>query len=82
MRWRGGGRFRSQFVISAFVAGTHGATDQAVATLKNGFPGQATGIAVAAEYLILGDPITPWLVAGGTIMLAGVALAQSGSRGH
>jgi drug/metabolite transporter (DMT)-like permease len=37
-------------------------------------------IAVGAGYLILGEPITPWLVAGGTIMLAGVALAQSGSR--
>jgi drug/metabolite transporter (DMT)-like permease len=38
-------------------------------------------IAVAAGYLILGEPITPWLVAGGAIMLAGVALAQS-SQAH
>ncbi len=53
-------------------------------------PGAAVGsflyllpvIAVAAAYLILGEPITPWLVAGGAIMLAGVALAQSGSREH
>lgn len=37
-------------------------------------------IAVAAGYLILGEPITLWLVAGGLIMLAGVALAQSGAR--
>ena len=37
-------------------------------------------VAVVAGYLILGEPITPWLVAGGAIMLAGVALAQSGSR--
>jgi drug/metabolite transporter (DMT)-like permease len=51
-------------------------------------PGAAVGsflyllpvIAVAAGYLILGEPITPWLVAGGAIMLAGVALAQSGAR--
>ena len=39
-------------------------------------------VAVGAGYLILGEPITPWLVAGGAIMLAGVALAQSGSREH
>jgi drug/metabolite transporter (DMT)-like permease len=39
-------------------------------------------IAVAAGHLILGEPITPWLVAGGVIMMAGVALAQSGSREH
>lgn len=53
-------------------------------------PGAAVGsflylipvIAVAAGYLILGEPITPWLVAGGTIVLAGVALAQSASREH
>ena len=53
-------------------------------------PGAAVGaflyllpvVAVAAGYLILGEPITPWLVAGGAIMLAGVALAQSGSRQH
>ena len=53
-------------------------------------PGAAVGsflyllpvIAVAAGYLILGEPITPWLVGGGAIMLAGVALAQSGSREH
>ena len=53
-------------------------------------PGAAVGsflyllpvIAVAAGYLILGEPITPWLVVGGAIMLAGVALAQSGSREH
>jgi drug/metabolite transporter (DMT)-like permease len=53
-------------------------------------PGAAVGsflyllpvIAVGAGYLMLGEPITPWLVAGGTIMLAGVALAQSGARGH
>ena len=48
-------------------------------------PGAAVGsflyllpvIAVAAGYLILGEPITPWLVIGGATMLAGVALAQS-----
>lgn len=53
-------------------------------------PGAAVGsflyllpvIAVAAAYLILGEPVTPWLVAGGAIMLAGVALAQSGVREH
>lgn len=53
-------------------------------------PGAAAGsflyllpvIAIGAGYLILGEPITPWLVAGGAIMLVGVALAQSGSRGH
>ena len=53
-------------------------------------PGAAVGaflyllpvVAVAAGYLILGEPITPWLVAGGAIMLAGVALAQSGTREH
>lgn len=53
-------------------------------------PGAAVGsflyllpvIAVAAGYLVLDEPITPWLVAGGAIMLAGVALAQSGSREH
>ena len=53
-------------------------------------PGAAVGsflyllpvIAVAAGYLMLGEPITPWLAAGGTIMLAGVAVAQSGSRGQ
>ncbi len=39
-------------------------------------------IAVGAGYLILGEPLTPWLVAGGVIMLAGVALAQSGTRQH
>lgn len=39
-------------------------------------------IAVSVGYLIVGEPITPWLVAGGAIMLAGVALAQSGSRGR
>jgi drug/metabolite transporter (DMT)-like permease len=52
-------------------------------------PGAAVGsflyllpvIAVGAGYLILGEPITPWLVAGGAIMLAGVALAQS-SHAH
>ena len=52
-------------------------------------PGAAAGsflyllpvIAIGAGYLILGEPITPWLVAGGAIMLVGVALAQSGSRG-
>jgi drug/metabolite transporter (DMT)-like permease len=37
-------------------------------------------IAVAAGHLVLGEPITPWLVTGGAVMLAGVALAQSGSR--
>ena len=53
-------------------------------------PGAAVGaflyllpvVAVPAGYLILRDPITPWLVAGGAIMLAGVALAQSGTRQH
>ena len=53
-------------------------------------PGAAVGsflyllpvIAVAAGYLILGEPITPWLVTGGAITLAGVALAQSGAREH
>jgi drug/metabolite transporter (DMT)-like permease len=52
-------------------------------------PGAALGsflyllpvIAVAAGYLILGEPITPWLVAGGAIMLAGVVVAQSGVKG-
>jgi drug/metabolite transporter (DMT)-like permease len=52
-------------------------------------PGAAVGsflylvpvIAVGAGYLILDEPVTPWLVAGGAIMLAGVALVQSGSRG-
>ncbi len=34
-------------------------------------------IAVTAGFLILGEPITPWLVAGGAIMLSGVAIAQS-----
>lgn len=51
-------------------------------------PGAAVGsflyllpvIAVAAGYAILGEPITPWLVVGGIIILAGVALAQSGSH--
>jgi drug/metabolite transporter (DMT)-like permease len=51
-------------------------------------PGAAVGaflyllpvVAVAAGYLILAEPITPWLVAGGAIMLAGVALAQSAPR--
>ena len=37
-------------------------------------------IAVAAGYLILGEPVTLWLVAGGLVMLAGVAIAQSGAR--
>lgn len=53
-------------------------------------PGAAVGsflylvpvIAVAAGWLILGEPVTAWLVLGGIIMLAGVALAQSGERGH
>lgn len=38
-------------------------------------------IAVAAGWLILDEAITVWLVLGGAIMLAGVALAQSGARG-
>jgi drug/metabolite transporter (DMT)-like permease len=49
-------------------------------------PGAAVGsflylpvIAVAAGHLILGKQVTPWFVAGGAIMLVGVALAQSGS---
>lgn len=33
--------------------------------------------AVAAGYFWLGEPVTPWLVAGGLIILAGVAIAQS-----
>jgi drug/metabolite transporter (DMT)-like permease len=33
-------------------------------------------VAVSAGYLVLGEPITIWLVAGGLIVLAGVALAQ------
>ena len=37
-------------------------------------------IAVAAGYLILAEPVTGWLVAGGVIMLAGVAIAQSTPR--
>ena len=37
-------------------------------------------IAVVAGFLILGEPITLWLVAGGTIMLSGVALAQTRPR--
>jgi drug/metabolite transporter (DMT)-like permease len=53
-------------------------------------PGAAVGaflyllpvVAVAAGYLILGEPITLWLVAGGAIMLTGVALAQSSFREH
>ena len=53
-------------------------------------PGAAVGsflylipvIAVAAGHFILGEPITPWLVTGGAVMMAGVALAQSGSRGR
>ena len=39
-------------------------------------------IAVAAGYLILGEPVTAWLIAGGGIMLVGVAIAQSGVQGH
>ena len=39
-------------------------------------------IAVAAGWLILDEPVTLWLLAGGVIMLGGVALAQSGARGH
>jgi drug/metabolite transporter (DMT)-like permease len=38
--------------------------------------------AVAAGFLWLGEPITPYLVAGGLIVLAGVALAQSRSKVH
>lgn len=51
-------------------------------------PGAAAGsflyllpvVAVAAGYLILDEPITLWLVLGGLIMLAGVAIAQSGTQ--
>jgi drug/metabolite transporter (DMT)-like permease len=39
-------------------------------------------IAVAAGWLILDEPVTAWLVLGGAIMLAGVALAQSGGQGR
>jgi drug/metabolite transporter (DMT)-like permease len=39
-------------------------------------------VAVAAGFLWLGEPITPYLVAGGLVLLAGVALAQSGSDAH
>jgi drug/metabolite transporter (DMT)-like permease len=39
-------------------------------------------IAVVAGHLILDEPITVWLVAGGAIILAGVALAQSGTPQH
>lgn len=38
--------------------------------------------AVVAGFLWLGEPITPYLVAGGLIVLAGVALAQSRSKVH
>jgi drug/metabolite transporter (DMT)-like permease len=37
-------------------------------------------VAVIAGWLVLAEPITPWLVAGGAIMMAGVALAQSSPR--
>jgi drug/metabolite transporter (DMT)-like permease len=33
-------------------------------------------VAVVAGYLVLGEPITIWLMAGGMIVLAGVAVAQ------
>jgi len=36
--------------------------------------------AIIAGYLILAEPITPWLVVGGMIMMAGVAIAQSKVR--
>lgn len=39
-------------------------------------------VAVVAGFLWLGEPITPYLVVGGVIMLAGVALAQSRSAAH
>jgi drug/metabolite transporter (DMT)-like permease len=39
-------------------------------------------VAVAAGFLILGEEITTWLVIGGGIMLAGVAIAQSGVGQH
>jgi drug/metabolite transporter (DMT)-like permease len=39
-------------------------------------------IAVAAGWVILDEPVTAWLVLGGAIMLAGVALAQSGGQGR
>lgn len=53
-------------------------------------PGAAVGsflyllpvIAVAAGYFMLGELVTPWLVAGGAIILAGVAVAQSGAPEH
>jgi len=38
--------------------------------------------AVAAGFLWLGEPITPYLVTGGLIVLVGVALAQSRSKVH
>lgn len=51
-------------------------------------PGAAAGsflylvpvVAVLAGFLWLGEPITLFLVAGGVIVLAGVAIAQSGSK--
>jgi drug/metabolite transporter (DMT)-like permease len=39
-------------------------------------------IAVVAGFLWLGEPITAYLVTGGLIVLAGVALAQSSSKIH
>lgn len=39
-------------------------------------------IAVVAGHLILDEPVTFWLLTGGGVMLAGVALAQSGTAEH
>jgi hypothetical protein len=51
-------------------------------------PGAAVGsflyllpvIGVGAGHFILSEPVTLWLVLGGSIILAGVALAQSGGE--